>query len=137
MPVGAGQVYPPITLQQISLTLYGDHGKEQFAAFCLFVRTLPLNFALLGRKRKYIKSKTTAKLKGKKNLDLRSPRPIPIICHLPDPPPFWLSTTFKLNPKLSFFVETRTTGRLATTAATATDRHIRKIKYQRRLYVNR
>jgi hypothetical protein len=34
----------------------------QFAAFCLFVRTSPIHFALLGRKRKYIKSKTTAKL---------------------------------------------------------------------------
>ncbi len=39
---------------------------EQFAAFCLFVRTLPIDFALLGRKWKYIKSKTTAKLKGKR-----------------------------------------------------------------------
>ncbi len=29
---------------------------------CLFVRTLPIHFALLGQKRKYIKSKTTAKL---------------------------------------------------------------------------
>ncbi len=35
---------------------------QVFAAFCLFVRTLPIHFALLGRKRKYIKSKTTAKL---------------------------------------------------------------------------
>jgi hypothetical protein len=40
-------------------------GDEQFAAFCLFVRTLPIDFALLGRKRKHMKSKTTAKLKGK------------------------------------------------------------------------
>jgi hypothetical protein len=51
-----------IILPQISLTLYGE---EQFAAFCLFVRTLPIDFALLGRKREFIKSKTTAKLKGK------------------------------------------------------------------------
>ncbi len=51
-----------VPLIQISLTLYGD---EQFAAFCLFIRTLPIDFALLGRKRKYIKSKTIAKLKGK------------------------------------------------------------------------
>jgi hypothetical protein len=36
-----------------------------FAAFSLFVRTLPIHFALLGRKRKYIKSQTTAKLLGK------------------------------------------------------------------------
>ncbi len=38
---------------------------QVFAAFCLFVRTLPIHFALLWRKQKYIKSKTIAKLKGK------------------------------------------------------------------------
>jgi hypothetical protein len=54
------QVYPSLILQQISLTLYGH---EQFAAFCLFVMTLPIDFALLGRKQKYV-SKITAKLKG-------------------------------------------------------------------------
>ncbi len=31
------------------------------AAFRLFGRTLSIHFALLGRKRKYVKSKTTAK----------------------------------------------------------------------------
>ncbi len=35
------------------------------AAFRLFGKTLPIHFALLGRKRKYVKSKKTAKLKGK------------------------------------------------------------------------
>jgi hypothetical protein len=60
------KVYTPLIFQKISLTLYGDHGDEQFTAFCLFVRTLPIDFALLGRKRKYKKSKTTAKLNGKK-----------------------------------------------------------------------
>ncbi len=39
---------------------------DLIAAFRLFVRTLPIHFALLGRKRKYIKSKTTAKLKEKR-----------------------------------------------------------------------
>ncbi len=39
---------------------------DLMAAFRLFGRTLPINFALLGRKRKYIKSKTTAKLTEKK-----------------------------------------------------------------------
>jgi hypothetical protein len=38
---------------------------DLIAAFRLFVRTLPIHFVLLGRKRKYIKSKTTAKLKEK------------------------------------------------------------------------
>ena len=61
--IGAAQVYISLILQQISFTLYGD---EQFAAFCIFVRTLPIDFALLGRKRKYIKSKTTAKLTEKR-----------------------------------------------------------------------
>jgi hypothetical protein len=39
---------------------------DLIAAFRLFVRTLPIHFALLGRKRKYIKSKTAAKLKQKR-----------------------------------------------------------------------
>jgi hypothetical protein len=38
---------------------------DLIAVFCLFGRTLPIDFALLGRKQKYVKSKTTAKLKGK------------------------------------------------------------------------
>ena len=65
------------------------------AAFRLFVRTLPIHFALLGRKRKYIKSKTTVKLVRQTNLNRRGLRPIPIICHLLDPPSFSLPTTFK------------------------------------------
>ncbi len=39
------------------------NGKETMdprAAFCLFMRTLPFDFALLGRKRKQTKPKTTA-----------------------------------------------------------------------------
>jgi hypothetical protein len=36
------------------------------AVFCLFGGTLPIHFALLGRKRKYVKSKTTAKLREKR-----------------------------------------------------------------------
>ncbi len=56
--IGAAQVYPSFILQQISWAL--------FAAFCLFGRTLPIDFALLGRKRKYIKSRTTAKLTEKR-----------------------------------------------------------------------
>ncbi len=38
---------------------------DLIAAFRLFGKTLPIHFALLGRKRKYVKSKKTAKLKGK------------------------------------------------------------------------
>ncbi len=57
---GAVQVCPSLILQLIFLSFY--------AAFCLFVRTLPIDFALLGRKRKYIKSKTTGKFKGKQTL---------------------------------------------------------------------
>jgi hypothetical protein len=36
------------------------------AAFCLFGTTLPIHFALLERKRKYIKSTTTSKLQEKR-----------------------------------------------------------------------
>ena len=39
---------------------------DLIAAFRLFVRTLPIHFALLGRKQKDVKSKTTAKLKEKR-----------------------------------------------------------------------
>ncbi len=42
--IGAAQVYPSLILQQISWAL--------FAAFCLFGKTLPIEFALLKRKRK-------------------------------------------------------------------------------------
>ncbi len=38
---------------------------DLIAAFRLFGKTLPIHFALLRRKRKYVKSKKTAKLKGK------------------------------------------------------------------------
>jgi hypothetical protein len=48
--IGAVQVYPSFILQQISLTHYEN---KQFAACCLFVRTLPTEFALLGWKWKY------------------------------------------------------------------------------------
>jgi hypothetical protein len=59
--ISAGSDVPSLVLRllQKKVTL------QVFAAFCLFVRTLPIHFALLGRKRKYIKSKTTAKLQGK------------------------------------------------------------------------
>ncbi len=59
---GAAQVYPSLVLQHISLNLY----RQQFAAFCPFVWTLPIDFALLWRKWKYIKSKMTAKLREKR-----------------------------------------------------------------------
>ncbi len=38
---------------------------DLIAAFRLFGKTLPIHFALLRRTRKYVKSKKTAKLKGK------------------------------------------------------------------------
>jgi hypothetical protein len=51
-----------------------------FAAFCLFVRTLPINFALLGRKREKIhKIKDDSKIIMKTNLERRGLRPY----HLP------------------------------------------------------
>ncbi len=56
---------------------------------------MPIHFALLGRKRKYIKSKTTSRIIRQTNLDRRGLKPFPIICHLLDPPSFSLPTTFK------------------------------------------
>jgi hypothetical protein len=50
----------------LALTIMFPFKYFQGAYFCLFVRALPIDFALLGRKRKYIKSKTTAKLREKR-----------------------------------------------------------------------
>ncbi len=54
-------------------------GGKKLAAFRPFGKTMPIHFALLGRKRKYIKSKTM-----QTNLDRRGLRPISIICHCLD-----------------------------------------------------
>ncbi len=62
--------------------------RQQFAAFCLFVRTLPIDFALLGRKRKYVRQK---------NLNRRSPSQIGTDWYIPDPPTFSLPTPFNLS----------------------------------------
>jgi hypothetical protein len=66
---------------------------DLIAAFCLFVRSLPLDFALLGGTGNRLKSKTTAKLKEKKP---RSPRSETHYEHLPSsrpPPSFSIQTT--------------------------------------------
>jgi hypothetical protein len=78
-------------------------------AFRLFVRPLPIHFALLGRKRKYIKSKTTAKLTEKRT-SIAGVRDICIVnfWHLPDPPSFSLPTTFKgIVRPIELGIETR------------------------------
>jgi hypothetical protein len=49
---------------------------DLIAAFRLFGKTLPIHFALLRRKQKYVKSKKTAKLKRQTNLDRRGPSQI-------------------------------------------------------------
>jgi hypothetical protein len=65
------------------------------AALCLFVRTLPIDFALLGRKWKLDKIKEDSKIKRETNLDRHGLRPIRNLCYLPDPHWFSLQTTFK------------------------------------------
>jgi hypothetical protein len=75
---------------------------DLIAAFCLFVRPSPISFALLGGTGNRLKSKTTANLKEKKNLDRHGPRPITNICHLLSPPSLSLQTTFKI--KLFYFI---------------------------------
>jgi hypothetical protein len=45
--------------------------------------------------------KDDKKIKRKTNLDRRGPRPLPTICHLPDPPSFSLPTTFNV----CFFIQ--------------------------------
>ncbi len=54
--------YPSLILQHISLLSMKTNNSLRFA---LFIRKLPIDFSLLGRKRKYVISKTTAKFKGK------------------------------------------------------------------------
>jgi hypothetical protein len=56
--ISAGSDVPSLVLR----LLLKKETQQVFAAVCLFVMTLPIHFALLGRKRKYIKSKTTAKI---------------------------------------------------------------------------
>jgi len=58
--ISAGNNVPSLVFPKV-------HSRsKKFAAFCLFVRALPIDFALRGRKRKYIKSKTTTKLREKR-----------------------------------------------------------------------
>ena len=64
------------------------------AALRLFGRPLPIHFALLGRKRKYIKIKDDSKINREKNIDRRGQRHIVNVWHLSDPPSFSLPTTF-------------------------------------------
>ncbi len=52
-------------------------------------------YCFTGAETEIHKIKDNRKIKRKTNLDRHGPRPIPIICHLPDPPSFSLPTTFK------------------------------------------
>jgi hypothetical protein len=52
-----------------------------------------LKVCLPGENRKYIED--DSKIKRQKNIDRQGPRPIPNVCHFPDPPWFSLQTTFK------------------------------------------
>ncbi len=76
---------------------YKKRGK-QFAAFCLFMGTWPKNCATW-RKQKYIEIKDVGKIKRQKNIYCHGPRPIPNVCHPPDPPRFSLQTiSIDTNP---------------------------------------
>jgi hypothetical protein len=66
------------------------------AAFRLFGKTLPMHFALLGRKQKYIKSKMTAKLTEKRTYIVN-------VWHLSEPPSFSLLTTFNVTVNKRIF----------------------------------
>jgi hypothetical protein len=68
---------------------------DLIAAFCLFMWTSPIDFALLGGTGNRLNSKTTANEKKRNKLDRHGPRPIRNVCHLPGPPSFSLQTTFK------------------------------------------
>jgi hypothetical protein len=49
---------------------------DLMTAFRLFGRTLPIHFALLGRKTEIRKIKDDSKIDGEKNIDRRGPRQI-------------------------------------------------------------
>jgi hypothetical protein len=49
---------------------------DLISAFRLFVRTLPIHFALLGRKWKYIKLNDDSEITRDKNINRRGPRHI-------------------------------------------------------------
>jgi hypothetical protein len=97
-----------------SADLFHFPWRQQFAAFCLFVRTLPIDFALLGRKRKYIKIKTTAKLKAKRTsiatiwylCQTYATFPTPLGSHYRLPLKGDLSNDIILNPPLFPLVNT-------------------------------
>ncbi len=77
----------------IGKALYKEEKNiDLMAAFRLFGRPLPIHFALLGRKRKYIKSKTTAKLTEKRT----SIAAVREYCErlAPFRPPFFLVTDY-------------------------------------------
>jgi hypothetical protein len=76
-------------------TIKEEKNKDLFASFRLFGRTLPIHFALLGVETEIRKIKDDSKIKRQTNLDRHDLRPIPNVCHLPDPPWFSLQTTFK------------------------------------------
>ncbi len=77
--------------------------SKKFAAFCLFVRAFPIDFALLGRKRKYIKIKDNSKIKKEKNIDRSGQRHIGNDWHLFSTPPSSLPTTFKNRQRQAVF----------------------------------
>jgi hypothetical protein len=55
------------------------------------------SFCFTGAETEIHKNKDDSKIIRQTNLDRRGLRPIPIICHLLDPPPFLVTTTFKLK----------------------------------------
>ncbi len=76
----------------------------QLSALCLrtrtdslrqFCKTMPIHFALLGRKRKYVKSKTTAKLREKRTSIAAVRAKLGQFDIIQTPHTFWLPTTFK------------------------------------------
>ncbi len=64
---------------------------------CPFVRTLPIDFALLGRGTELNKIEDDSKIKREKNIDCRGQRHIVNVWHLSDHPSFSLPTTFNVR----------------------------------------
>ncbi len=100
LPNGAGCIVASLYWRSASIPIPNDSAdffhslwRQQFTAFCLFVRTYW--FCFTGAETEIHKIKDDSKIKRQTNLDRRGPSLIGTDWHISDPPTFSLPTTFK------------------------------------------
>jgi hypothetical protein len=83
-------------IQCVNRHYKGEKNMDHRAVLCLFIRTLPIEFALLGRKLKYVHTceiKDYSKVKKQTNLDRRAVQTNSY--HVkPSRPPFFFVTDY-------------------------------------------